>query len=88
MAIIEIIVTIVGIGMGAMLFPQAQRVFKRKSASDISIHTFSYILFGTAVWVFYGFYINAYPIVVSNGISFIATLLIVIGWFKYGRNSQ
>jgi MtN3 and saliva related transmembrane protein len=86
MALVEIIVTIIGSIMGAMLFPQAYKIFKRKSAGDISIYSFSYILFGTAVWVFYGIYISAYPIVISNGLSFIATLFIVIGWFKYGRN--
>ena len=86
MALIEIFVTIIGVIMGASILSQAYRIFKRKSAKDISIITFSFLLFGVSVWVYYGFYIGAFPIIVSNSIAFIAILLVIIGWIKYGRN--
>ena len=72
------------IGSFAML-PQVYRIFKRKSATDISITTFSFLFVSGIIWVFYGFDADSLPIVVSNLAGSIILAGILVGWFLYGR---
>ena len=72
------------IGSFAML-PQVYRIFKRKSASDISITTFGFLFIAGIIWVLYGFDTDSFPIVVSNLVGTIILAGVLVGWFMYGR---
>jgi MtN3 and saliva related transmembrane protein len=83
--IIKISVMIAGILMSASYFPQAYKMMKRKSSADISLISYLMLLPAVALWVFYGFYINDYPVAVSSIFGFIGTVLIVALWFAYKK---
>jgi len=85
MTILSILATIFGTAMAIANFPQAFRIFKRKSAGDISIVTFSILLIGAIIWVLYGIEIKSFPLIISNTIGTIGVLSVIIGWFLYGR---
>ena len=72
------------VGSFAMI-PQVYRIFKRKSAKDISIWTYAYMFAAGVVWVLYGFNIDSFPIVISNLIGSIILVGIIVGWVLYGR---
>ncbi|OGS03745.1 MAG: hypothetical protein A2204_03945 [Elusimicrobia bacterium RIFOXYA1_FULL_47_7] len=46
--------------------PQAWRIFKLKSAKDISLVTFIFFCLGVALWAVYGIFIGSLPIIIAN----------------------
>ncbi|MFW5866129.1 MAG: SemiSWEET family sugar transporter [Nanoarchaeota archaeon] len=83
MTLLSILATIFGMGMALANFPQAIRIFNRKSAGDVSILTYLLIFAGSIVWVLYGIEIDDAPIVLANSIGITSILTVMIGWFLY-----
>ena len=83
--ILESLATITGVVSSFAMLPQIYRIFKRKSAKDISIWTYGYMFITGIIWVLYGLNIQSYPIWVTNLIGSLALVGIIIGWFLYGR---
>jgi len=65
------------------LLPQLIKVYKTKSAKDIS--TGMFILFGSGVllWFVYGVFVNDLPIMVANSLAFIQAAVILFFKAKY-----
>ncbi len=85
MSLLSLLATIFGLGEGALNLPQAYRIFKRKSAKDLSIYTFSFQIISVLVWLLYGIEIYNLPIIISNIFATFTISLIILGWFLYGR---
>ena len=85
MSLLFVMAAIFGTVSGIANFPQAYKIFKRKSAKDISILTYSILLTGAIIWVLYGIEIGNFPIVITNIFGGVNIGLVVIGWFLYGR---
>jgi MtN3 and saliva related transmembrane protein len=68
------------------MFPQVYRIFKRKSAKDISIFSMSFMLITGIIWVLYGLELDSYPLVISQLIGNLALVFIIVGWILYGRD--
>lgn len=86
--LLETLATLVGVVSSVAMFPQVYRIFKRKSAKDISISTYSFLFVAGIVWVFYGVNIQSSPLIITNLIGSLNLLGIVIGWFFYGKESK
>jgi len=86
--ILYILATLFGTLSAIANFPQAWRIFKRKSAKDISIWTYLLLFVGAVIWIFYGFEINKFPIIITNIIGGINIFLVILGWFFYGREKK
>ncbi len=85
MTILAVLATIVGIFLGLANLPQAFKIFRLKSARDISLTTYLIIEFGSIIWILYGFEIKSFPIVVPNILGVGATSLVLLGYFLYGK---
>ncbi|MFH1445248.1 MAG: SemiSWEET family transporter [Nanoarchaeota archaeon] len=83
--ILEILATMFGIISGIANLPQAYRIFKRKSAKDISILTYSILIVGAIIWLLYGIELANFPIIITNAIGSINIGLVIVGWYFYGR---
>jgi len=83
--ILTVLATFFGAVGGIANFPQAYKIFKRKSANDISILTYSFLFVGAIVWILYGIAIWNFPVMITNTLGAINIGLVVIGWFLYGR---
>ena len=83
--ILESLATITGIVSSFAMLPQIHRIFKRKSAKDISIWTYLYMLVAGIIWILYGLNIQSFPIWASNLIGSLTMIGIIVGWFLYGR---
>ena len=77
--------TITGVASSFAMFPQVYRIFKRKSAKDISIWTYLYMLVAGVIWILYGLNIQSFPIWSSNLIGTLTMIGIAVGWILYGR---
>lgn len=85
MTLISILATIFGTISGIANLPQAYKIFKRKSAKDISIITYSFLFVGAVIWIFYGIEIKEFPVIITNILGTINIGLVILGWFMYGK---
>ncbi|MDW7998276.1 MAG: SemiSWEET transporter [Thermodesulfovibrio sp.] len=79
---------LIGIIAGAIttsaLIPQALKIYKTKSARDISLGMFIFMALGISLWLFYGFLIKEFPVILANTISLFLISLIIIMKIRYG----
>jgi MtN3 and saliva related transmembrane protein len=65
--------------------PQLVRVWRRKSASDISLTMFLLFSFGVACWLVYGLGLGSAPIVAANAVTLVLALAILALKIRYDR---
>lgn len=77
-------VTLLGLVAGTLttiaFIPQLVKVWRSKSAKDISINTLIIFNLGVFLWLLYGIYLQAIPIIAANGLTLIFNSIIV--WLK------
>ena len=83
--VLETLATITGVVSSFAMLPQIYRIFKRRSAKDISIWTYSYMLAAGVIWILYGLNIQSFHIWISNLIGSLALIGVITGWILYGR---
>ena len=64
-------------------FPQLLKTWTTKSAKDVSLVMMITFCIGVFLWLLYGLTINAMPVVVTNSITLILSLLILILKIRY-----
>ncbi|MBI2854161.1 MAG: SemiSWEET transporter [Chloroflexi bacterium] len=67
------------------LVPQAWRLFRLKSAREISLPFSSLLLAGIACWLVYGISMGLMPVIVWNAVSLVLSFTMLIAKLKYGR---
>jgi len=79
--------TALGIAAGTLttiaFIPQVIKIWRSKSAKDISLGMFLIFSTGVALWLWYGIAINALPIIIANAITLMLALLILFFKFRY-----
>ena len=66
--------------------PQLIKTLKTKKADDVSLITLIMFLTGVLSWIIYGYKISSTPILLSNLITFILNLLILIFKITFSKN--
>ena len=82
---LETLATVTGVASSFAMIPQVYRIFKRKSAKDISIWTYLYMVGAGVIWILYGFNIQSFPIWFTNLIGTVTMFGIIVGWMLYGQ---
>ena len=67
------------------IIPQLIRVFKMKSAHEISILFTTLLLLGMLCWLVYGIYLELLPVILWNAIGAVLVTLLMYLKLKYGR---
>ena len=62
-------------------FTQTYKIFKRKSAKDVSLATYLFFIVGIAMWLIYGITINNYPIIITNAVFIIGAISVIFAYF-------
>ena len=60
------------------LLPQLVKIWKTKSAKDISLVTFLVFCGGISLWLVYGVLLNDLPIIIANGFTLVQGLIILV----------
>ena len=76
---------IAGAFVTCSLIPQLIRVFKLKSAKEISILFNSLLLIGVLMWLGYGIALELLPVILWNAIGAILVAILLYAKLKYGR---
>lgn len=72
----------------AAFVPQVVRVWRLRSAEDISLTTFLVFSVGMAVWLVYGLLIDSIPVILANGATLVLALTIVALKLNFDRRAQ
>jgi MtN3 and saliva related transmembrane protein len=63
--------------------PQVIKTWRSKSADDISTGMFAIFSTGLVLWMVYGIYLQSFPIIISNVITLVLTIIILILKYRY-----
>lgn len=67
------------------IIPQLIRVFKLKSAREISMLFSSALLAGMFMWISYGVLLNLVPVIIWNVIGAVLIVILIYAKLKYGK---
>lgn len=67
------------------MLPQIMRVYRLKSAREISILFNTSLLLGVSLWLAYGAVLGLVPLIVWNAIGVFLVSLLLLAKLKYGR---
>lgn len=84
----ELLGWIAGAFVTFSLLPQIIRVFKLRSAREISMLFNSFLLIGVLLWLGYGIALRLPPVIIWNAIGAILTGLLMVAKLKYGMNRR
>lgn len=80
-------ITFLGLVAGALttiaFLPQLFKTWKSKSAKDVSLERLAIFSFGVFLWLIYGIYLQALPIILANSLTLIFNLIILGLKIKY-----
>jgi MtN3 and saliva related transmembrane protein len=76
-----------GICTSISLLPQLIKMFKNKSAGDISLFYLAILLAGLLLWIWYGFRREDTPILITNIFSLTLNILLIIMGIYYKRKN-
>lgn len=84
---IEITIGILGAILSSISFlPQVIKIFKTKSAADLSMPTILLLAANAATWLAYGIIKDALPLAITNAIMLSMLLIIVFFKIKFKNN--
>jgi MtN3 and saliva related transmembrane protein len=86
MSILSVLAAMSSTAMFFVALPQIYKIFKRKSAKDISAISYTGFTLGALVWILYGIELGSGTVIFSNVLSAATSIGVLVGWFMYGRH--
>jgi len=68
----------------AAFVPQVVRTWKSRSTKDISLGMFVFYAIGIFAWLVYGVLIGDLPLIASNGVTFLLSVIMLGFKLRYG----
>ncbi len=81
---IAIIGLIAGTCTTISFLPQVIKIIKTKETKDISISMYIILATGMLLWIIYGIFIEALPVILANTISFVFATIVLSLKIRYG----
>jgi MtN3 and saliva related transmembrane protein len=83
-----LLVTIIGTVAGTLTttayLPQVVKVWRSRSAGDISLQMYILVVTGASLWVVYGLMLTQWPVIIANAVSLLFTTTILVFKLRYG----
>ena len=83
MQFVESLGLIAGALVTCSMIPQIMRVFRFKSARDISILFNTLLMLGMVCWLIYGIFLNLIPVILWNAVGVALLSVLLYGKLKY-----
>jgi len=84
----DLIGSVAGTLTTVSFLPQVLKTYRSRSAKDISLVMFLLFSLGVFLWLLYGLSLQSMPIIVSNGITLVLALSILVMKFWFGRKTR
>ena len=88
MSLAEYLGIVAGLLTTFAIVPQIIRIYKLKSAHEISLIFNSCLLSGIIIWLAYGIVLGLVPLIVWNSIGIVLNGWLLFAKFKYGREKR
>lgn len=75
---ITLIGTVAAVCTTVAFLPQAIKVVKTKHTKDIALGMYVILVSGICLWMIYGILIQRWPIIISNAITFVLAVIILV----------
>ena len=69
----------------AAFVPQVIKVWRSRSARDISLPMYTMFVSGIGLWFVYGLLVESLPIISANGVTFVLALAVIVMKLKFDR---
>jgi len=79
--------TIAGVLSVAAFVPQAWRIFRRKSAGDVSLAMYLALIAASLLWMFYAWALGSMPLLLTNLVIALMAILIAVLKVRHGGRS-
>jgi MtN3 and saliva related transmembrane protein len=80
----ELIGIVAGLLTTVAFLPQAVKIWRSKSAKDVSLAMFVCFCAGIVLWVIYGFMLGALPVILANVVTLCIASTILVFKIRYG----
>jgi len=70
------------------LYPQAYKMFRRKSSADVAASTYLMLVPGYLVFALFGLSLGSISLLFANIIGLVGTILIVIFYYRYRKHEK
>lgn len=88
MSVLAYLAAFSGIFLGLSGLPQAVKIFRTKSARDISPTSNLIVAAGAVIWVLYGMELKNPAIVIPNVLGCATAVAILAGYIRYGTKRR
>jgi MtN3 and saliva related transmembrane protein len=68
--------------------PQIIKIFKTKSAKDVSVVTLLELSLGVTLWLAYGIHLKDMVIIMANSVTLFSLIILLFLYFSYRRTKQ
>ena len=79
--------TVAGVLSVAAFVPQAWRIFRRKSAGDVSLTMYLALIAASLLWMFYAWALGSMPLLLTNLVIAVIAILIAVLKVRHGGRS-
>ncbi|RYE00854.1 MAG: hypothetical protein EOP50_03025 [Sphingobacteriales bacterium] len=86
MELIEVLGMIAGSISAITFLPQVIKTWRTKSAADISLLMFTFATISVILWLVYGIVKKSVPIIYTNSMVLVFSLIMLYFKFRFGRN--
>lgn len=80
---VEIIGVLAAVCTTAAFVPQAYKIWKEKSAKEVSLSMYLVMFTGLILWLYYGFLIDSLSIKLANTVTIMLVLMIIYYKIRY-----
>jgi MtN3 and saliva related transmembrane protein len=80
--------TVAGVLSVAAFVPQAWRIFRRKSASDVSLAMYLTLTAASLLWMYYAWVLGSMPLLFTNLVIGVIAVLIALLKVRHGGKNQ
>jgi MtN3 and saliva related transmembrane protein len=88
MEFIEGLGLVAGICTSSSIVPQLVKSIKTKQVKDVSVVMFIVLFTGNGLWIYYGLSKSDVPIVLTNSLSVILNIAMLVLKYKYRHNGE
>lgn len=80
---VEIIGILAAVFTTAAFVPQAYKIWKEKSAKEVSLSMYLVMFTGLILWLYYGFLIDSLSIKLANSVTILLVVMIIYYKIRY-----
>ncbi|MEW9899752.1 SemiSWEET transporter [Chitinivorax sp. PXF-14] len=85
MTLHDIVGLLAGFLTTTAFIPQVRHVWRTKSAKDISLGMYLIFVCGVALWLVYGIWIDAWPVIAANAVTLLLSGAVLVMKLRFDR---